>query len=188
MSVYPFAWQVALRYCRKQAVHGKLDPEDLVQAAMLHVASKFGKFDPARNRKFISYFCILIERTIWGEVDRHGTVVAVKSGWRNSPENRAAGTKARSAKLLGDFRWEFGEDEDLAWIEDPVSRLIEDEEREVVFEMLGSLPRRQADMLRRYYLGGECYRVIGLRYGICKERVRQLLEKSLAKLREKLVG
>jgi RNA polymerase primary sigma factor len=90
-------------------------------------------------------------------------------------------------------------DEDDATIEDliaddsikaPEERLIQEETAKAIQNVLTTLDEREADIIaRRYGLGGrkaQTLEEVGKDYGLTKERIRQIEEKAMKKLRNPL--
>lgn len=90
-------------------------------------------------------------------------------------------------------------DEDDATIEDliaddsieaPEERLIQEETAKIIQGVLTTLDEREADIIaRRYGLGGrkaQTLEEVGKDYGLTKERIRQIEEKAMKKLRNPL--
>lgn len=85
------------------------------------------------------------------------------------------------------------EDQDLLKVipddsqESPDSRILEDSDREQVEHVLGTLEDREAQVLRMHFGLGDTdpmtLEQIGSRFKLTKERVRQIKEKALSKLR-----
>jgi RNA polymerase primary sigma factor len=64
-----------------------------------------------------------------------------------------------------------------------VGEVEEEELKEAVRAVLETLPQREAEMVWLYYGEGETLCQIGERYGISGERVRQILERAMGRLR-----
>lgn len=74
--------------------------------------------------------------------------------------------------------------------ERPDDHLAEESSRDEVYRLLGELPERERDIVCLYFgldgEGGRTLDEIGSRLGLTRERVRQLRDRSLKKLREEL--
>lgn len=66
---------------------------------------------------------------------------------------------------------------------DACERLEDEEASERLHAAINRLPARQQDIIRRRFFGGETLKVIGDTVGITRERVRQIEEEAIAKLR-----
>jgi DNA-directed RNA polymerase sigma subunit (sigma70/sigma32) len=115
-------------------------------------------YDPGRNIKFATYVMYRIRGVLSQAVTRKTNIV------RKTP----AGATRVSAEVV-----------------DRKLPLVGTELR--VREMLGILDDRERDIVVRrlgLYAMPEQFNLIGLDYGICRERVRQILKKSLEKIRK----
>lgn len=53
-----------------------------------------------------------------------------------------------------------------------------------LLDLISGLPERERGFIERYHLNGETYREIATSVGICHQRVRQIAERGLRRLRE----
>lgn len=67
----------------------------------------------------------------------------------------------------------------------PDKLLLSDHSKEIISNVLSSLPSRQSEVLRGRYWEGLTLEDVGNRMGITKERVRQIENKALKKMRSR---
>lgn len=187
MSVWPYIFKVALECINATPLWliNRTTPEDLAHAAVARVLDKFDAFDPTKDRKFITYFSILIKRAVWAEATMRSSVVTVKSGWRDDKE---AASRAWQTSTMPETWGESTDVEVLVDRSEPGDGVADNEEVAKVLRLVDELPPRTSEVIRRRFFARQTLKAVGAALGICRERVRQIEDEGLAFLREKMVG
>ena len=157
--------------------HG-LSLEDLINEGNLGLMKAAYRFDETRGFKFISYAVWWIKQSIL-------QAIAEKTRMIRLPLNRV-GTLTKIGKVYSHLEQEYERaptSEEIA--ED--SDVMDESLKEDVNHILNTLSQREARILRLYYgLAGEkphTLEEIGVMFKLTRERVRQIKEKALLKLR-----
>ena len=151
---------------------------DLVNEGNLGLVRAADRFDPGRGVRFISYAHFWVRRammqSIMSESERRSP--SDPAPRRLSLDDPVTGGACTLAELLPDER-----------TPPPGARLAHDRLCEAVEASLTDLPPRERDVVRRYFgLGGEGTLNLGeiaSDLGVSRERVRQLKERGLSRLR-----
>jgi len=190
-----------------QKYHGYgLPIEDLVAEGVRGAIRAAQKFNPALGNLFITYAVSWIRQTIVLAIHKDRTVRIPENrfdnggyrGWlgmedddEESYDVSATPTVWPEAMSLNSKICTTGGDELIDMWADTTSpdayEVVETaDRREKVRELLDYLPVREAEILSLYFgLDGEeelTLEQVGLRFGITRERVRQIKEKALEKL------
>ncbi|PYO68320.1 MAG: RNA polymerase subunit sigma [Gemmatimonadetes bacterium] len=173
---------------------------DLINEGNLGLIRAAHKFDETKGIKFISYAVWWIRQAILSSLARQGRTVRVPlnrteiaEGMDISEEEVAKTLSISQAHLSLDAPLTPGEDNKLLdYLPDtqnpgPDDEIFEHALTESIEEVLATLKDREAKILRLYFgLEGQepmTLEEIGSLLGITRERVRQIKEKALARLR-----
>ena len=146
-----------VQYIVWQAGKGVMEEADLKQEGRIGLWQAIQHYDPGRGRSFVNYAWVAIEWRVWSATEKS-----------NQEQN----------------------DEAEAWLE-MVDEIEEGwwrrQERQALLEVVGRLPARLERLIRlEYGLDGQGWHslaAIGRLWGISRERVRQLHEDALIRLR-----
>src|SRR6266567_1425371 len=182
---------------------------DLIGEGNVGLLTAARKFDPDQGVKFISYAVWWIRQAILSALARQGRTVRVQLNREPSPEelSQLTGLSADVVQSLAalntsDVRLDAPMDPegDRSLIERFVADEMPDTEEEAmnrfltdeIEQALSTLPPRDAKVLRLYFglEGGREHTLeeIGSMLGVTRERVRQLRDRALKRLREGDVG
>jgi RNA polymerase sigma factor (sigma-70 family) len=143
---------------------GDLPEEEAVQAGRIGLWRAIAGFDPQRGNQFSTYAYPAIVHQIWAAVKDHCQ----------------ANQRAHALREWGVFfrHWEAG----------PQQRVAEQEVQTCLQKMVGRLPYRLRWVIEvRYELGGQSWQTLaemGQVVGLSGERVRQLQQEALVRLRQ----
>lgn len=158
-----------------------LSYSDLIAEGNLGLIKAMDKFDGSKNIKVISYSVWWIRQTILEALDK-----------RNSMEAEDLPTETNTSELHFESEEytseiEKYENDVIYYSEDSEERQKANEEKKIVSILTENLSNREKDILIKYYgLDGSdpmTLEEIGGEYSVTKERTRQILEKTLKKLR-----
>ena len=153
----------------------------MIAEGNLGLIKAMDKFDGNKNIKVISYSVWWIRQTILEALDK-----------RNSMEAEDLPTESDKSELHFESEEytseiEKYENDVIYYSEDSEERQKANEEKKIVSILTENLSSREKDILTKYYGldGGDPMTLeeIGGEYNITKERTRQILEKTLKKLR-----
>lgn len=162
-----------------------LSYSDLIAEGNLGLIKAMDKFDGNKKIKVISYSVWWIKQTILEALEK-----------RNSIEAEDLPTESNKSELnfeSDEYTSEIEDYEnDVMYSEDSEERERRNEQKKIVTILTESLSEREKDILSKYYgLDGSepmTLEEIGKDYNITKERTRQILEKSLKKLRSEALN
>jgi len=167
-----YAWQLAYRWHRRTPGS---DIDDIVQEVRKGFVEAAQRFDPARGVGFSTY------ATHWGDMRARRFCRREAAGGFNVPINGAIepiGTLSLSDTRMGD---------------DPLADLIPERTSPDAPPVFGSdwwdgtlscLPPRHREVLLLHFRDGLNIRKIGTLFGVSRQRVWQLAEKGMARLRK----
>jgi RNA polymerase primary sigma factor len=166
----------------RRADRGYGDAEDLAQECVPGLIRAIEKYDPALGVPFISYAAHWIGQRI--------SVGRLKRPAVRIPQNAALLGK-RVDVLSLDFEYGDGEGSTLAETldgETPADAdLLQDDRQETLDLLLSVLNEREAGIVLDYYGFGARHpqelEIIGNRQGVSRERIRQIRDRALQKLR-----
>ena len=163
-----------------------LSYSDLIAEGNLGLIKAMDKFDGNKNIKVISCSVWWIRQTILEALDK-----------RNSMEAEDLPTESDKSELHFESEEytseiEKYENDVIYYSEDSEERQKVNEEKKIVSILTENLSNREKDILTKYYGldGGDPMTLeeIGGEYNITKERTRQILEKTLKKLRSEALN
>ena len=170
--------------------HSMKDFSDLVNAGNMGLLEAFDKFDVNRGFKFYSYAVWYIKCYIHREI-KSDRVVRIPFSWFK--DKYVHKVKPESSLNLNMYN-EDGSDEILDAIECTAplqdESIYENEERKIIFKVIQELDEREKMVILNYFGFKDEERTledIGFELGITRERVRQIRNIALAKLKKKLV-
>lgn len=182
------AIKIALRRAQRDPMIRRLDRDDIAQAAMLGLASALQIHDPAKGR-----LGTILHYTVWRalqEAAAHAGVVSIPGAIaRNNHQSEETLRRAKKAlRSAISLDWDTGDDNPFR---DVVCRPVlpeeipEPDERYLrVLKILRRLQPRHRLAVELWYLQGRSLAEAGEVMGICKERVRQLAQVGVRKIRE----
>lgn len=158
---------------------------DLISEGNLGLIKAIQKFDPDKNVKFISYAVWWVRNAMQEFIKKRQTYLAVE---KEEDSLNSAVTEHRLTD--DDDEYIIRADVVLSDEEDEEIRELHENQKRIVDKLLASLSDRERYIVERYY--GICGKEknleeIGKEIGITKERVRQIKEESLKKLRSNIL-
>ncbi len=157
------------------------DREDLVSAGTVGLIDAVDRFDPDRGVPFEAFARARVRGAIIDELrrlDGRGRLF-----WKRVREGQAEETSLPKALSL-DRLAESGSEPAIA---DASGLLLERDLLSDVGYALLTLPRRERDIIRRYYGGSRTLREIGRELGVTEARVCQLHARAITHLRGMLM-
>lgn len=167
--------------------------EDLVNEGNLGLLRAAERFDPDRGVRFVTYAAFFVRQTMLDAVARSGRTAPL-------PPSDRTGRKGRGAVIVSLEAPRTPDDSGAALVElleDPAARGADrpgdrGERRRVLETGLAFLPGREERVLRLFFgLDGRGQRSlarIGRELGVSRERVRQLKDRALGRLRDGPLG
>jgi RNA polymerase sigma factor (sigma-70 family) len=182
------AIKIAFRRMKRDPMIRRLDTDDITQAAMLGLASALQIHDPAKGR-----LGTILHYTVWRalqEAAQHAGVVSIPGALaRKNRQGEETLRRARKAlRSAISLDWDTGEDNP---IRDVLCRPVlpeeipEHDERYLrVLKVMRRMSPRHRLAVELRYIQGRSLADAGQVMGVCKERVRQLSQVGLRKIRE----
>jgi len=187
MSVYRFVYFIACKVKKNHVV----DPFELVNIGIMRIIKYLPTFKPEKGR-----FSTWVSSFVYKEMHRH-----LRTDYLIRLPGRVPGPrlldKYNNAKIVISLDSLRKYDDKNDWsgdIEDkkallPVDCLSKKQRRDAVrVAITRSLPSSRMRKIIRSWMNGNTLEEIGNEYGITKERVRQILEKCICKLKNRLHG
>ncbi len=169
--------------CRSEASRrtGGADPDELESATHLAFLNCVKHFDRAKNIKFFTY----LHWAVRHELRRAANIGPIRinsQAWKKA-STRAAAEKVTHTTPITDHPdiWNAIADPSLG----PLDLAIENEQRERVEHLLSRLPDRWREVVD-LRMRGEKLTDIGRRYGISRERVRQIQNAAIRRIQQML--
>jgi RNA polymerase sigma factor (sigma-70 family) len=156
------AYRWARRFLRYRA--RGMPPEDVIAEAMYGLTYAAGMYDPSRHVPFGAYATLVV---------RHRLERAVIN-WRRSGRH----LPMTLGSCTGDEVWEA---EDSRPTPDFANRASAHEMCERIRRVM---PARSYQILRLYYSEGLTFEEIGSRFGLSRERIRQVMVQAIKKARQ----
>ena len=178
LSCIPFAIRIATKRVRN---HGMRD--DIYSAAMLGLIRAVDSFDPSRGR-LTTVVARVIQNGIYRDAGRHTGTVSLPSSISKSmtPETQKQFAMASiGATSIQDIPTNH---RGLLTPEHPADD-IDDDEKEAMHQWIETcLSEREREVIQAR-LDGKKLREVGESLGVSRERVRQIEETAIAKLKQK---
>lgn len=177
-------WKVATAHAKRWK---RADVDDLAQGGRMGLLTAVNRFDASRGCRFITYATHWIANGVKMEAHRSELIYVPSYLSYRSADRKHAGNAVNARHLVSV--------DEMAMTEDshPFELLITDaraetesslaEELTILQKAVDNLDLRLKYVLIRRYFDGQSLRAISESMGITKERVRQLQEQALAKLR-----
>ncbi len=190
IDVTEYVWLVhylAKRY-RWAVENGACDYDDLYQVGMIGLMKAAELYDPSRGVEFATYARWRVLQKLGIETTGMGRAVAIprllaqqqREGIRDKTPLR--GIPLDAPLFNGADGWQTTGKDMLVAVGNPEQDILDRDEvesrRRTAERLLGLLPERDADILRRR-MKNETLEAIGAVYGICRERVRQIEARCL---------
>lgn len=166
-----YARQIA-RAVRAQAPHVAF--EDILAGVRYGFARAALKFDPARGFTFLTY------AVPWG---RKGAYIAVRFHSTGFPYKHLMGNHSTRRVRCGGWR-ELNPDLDAG----PPHEFPDDTEEVFWARALKPLAARERELVEAVYRGGETVADVARRWGVSRERGKQIHHRALERLRDHGVG
>lgn len=148
---------------------------DLIAEGNIGLVKAAYRFDYRKDNKFISYAIWWIRQSILDCIDRHSETNRIESSELPLIMYESADSGVVSNEVLSSAIYESDLDE------------LEEYKQEAVKLLINTLSEREAEIIGSYFgLGGQdemTLEEIGKKYNLTKERIRQIKEKALLKLR-----
>ena len=195
-----FIYKTARSYHRRNAY---LELDDLVQAGWLGLLEAYNKFDESYKNKFLTYASFYVNKHIQEVIHKNNVIefprditrmyfrienakneILFKEQGDVTLEKVAEKTKI-PIKKIKKYEAYFVGFHSISEIEDIESPMNEDVRFETIRNVLDSLPEMQKNMLMDR-LEGKNLTEMGKEYNLSAERVRQLLNIIMDKLRKRI--
>lgn len=151
---------------------------DIIEEGNIGLIKAIDRFDPKRDNKVISYAVWWIRKCILEAIDKKGLLDAenIDDIYKHINEDDEVRPDDDNVKVIVPEKVNFEETEEITF---NVKQLVE--------ELFEGVPERERNIISDYYgLYGDSPKTldeIGLEFNLTKERVRQLNEKALKKMR-----
>lgn len=176
-----------IRLIKKQYRNFGIPAEDIEQQAYLGLMQAARRFDPAKGFRFFTFARWWVKASVRDYVFANARIVR--------PSSSVAGKKAFfSGANAPDFSLDArykGEGEplldSLIWTDPSADEAIADDQgRQRIRKAVTKLPAREKHIITERYLSesGASLEEIGGHFGVSKERIRQLEQRAINKLRE----
>jgi len=186
----PFLHGLALPIAHKYNV----SHDELVHVAVVKLCREFYRFKPKMGLSPLTYFGKIAWRVMHDSASRDSVIIPATS-WRNKAHTMELGLKAKKAKSLESMTTLEESAEGVmtrALVLDhretnPELQANTSEIKSLIDAAIATLNRRQQIVVRGR-MAGETFASIGVRLGVCRERIRQLEVQAHKILREHLEG
>ncbi len=166
-----------LKYVASVAKHYKgrgLSFSDLLEEGNIGLIKSIDRFDEKKDVKIISYAVWQIKQSIIEAINKKGEILADELPKEYEKQIETNDEQDTDESII--TKDEFKENEKY-----------KDENNQVINKLLNVLSKRESEIIKEYFglaTGEEkTLEEIGEKYGLTKERVRQIKEKSMLKLR-----
>lgn len=169
----PAAHWIARKYQSKLA--GLVDHEDLLAECMIAIWDGVASFDPDRGANIMT----------WVSKKMHQSMCRLLKIWKTS-KRAGARDEVSLDKTYGDDGDSDGHGFMVQSELDTEALATQHERAAAVWNALTRLPARERDILLGRFDDDETLKEIGDRHGVCRERIRQLEERALDALGERM--
>jgi RNA polymerase sigma factor for flagellar operon FliA len=200
----PFARMLAAK-CYARRMDNSVTFDDYLQYARVGLVESVDRFDISKGVSFESYSAYRIRGSILNGLADTSETAAQRSFWHSRVPERVDSLVAHSRQvpermslddlaeitvavtlglILEQEEWEVQDESVQA---NPYACTELDQFTQRVKSLVGSLPEREAQIIRRHYFEGREFQSIAQDYGITKGRVSQIHAKALQRLKALLV-
>lgn len=176
-----FVFDIAKRYTGRG-----LSISDLISEGNMGLLRAIDKFDESKDVKFISYAVWWIRQAMSEAIKKKRMLTMVEIDPNTSNDvvfERSVSDEEDEVLGKNDTSFSNGEEEE--------KKELGATQKEVVGKLLGSLNKREREIIESYYgLGNNdelTLHEIGQKFGLSSERVRQINKRSLKKLRSAML-
>lgn len=167
---------------QKWAAYTGCDVDDLIQEGRLGIGRAHQSFDASRGFKFLTYASSWIRHYIKRYCGDHSTTVRVPCHKRGKVAMHMASLDAEIGEDGFTLADTMGSDETTT--EDASRR----EEWERISRLMGGLSEREQAILRGRFYENKTLDEIGTEHGLTRERIRQVQNQALRRLRKRFDG
>lgn len=184
MSCAPFAVSLASSFYRTalERKNTRANLDDLTQEGLWGLLEAVDRFDPAKGRLMtVAYFRVRRRLLLYFKTNRIIYIPVNKANIvdEKNPGTMFVGTLSKTRRSYD------GSDNSPIDNCNPAILAEDADEAQRIMDKVGSLPERQRDILHRRFWRDETLSRIGASMGISKERVRQIQNNALDKIRER---
>lgn len=184
MNILPYIIKAANRYAFK------VPHDDLVQHALAMCLEKFHLLDLSRGWRPMTYLCHVAERQMQLMTKTDGVIyIPPRNNVANyADETNLAAERAGKLVSLNDRCRDHPDVEIAGALMDvsspcPVNNAMDSEGYDRFQDRLRVLDKREREIVRMRVIEGKTLEEVGEILGVCKERVRQIQEIAMKKLR-----
>lgn len=163
------------------------DYAEALSAANYGIREAIATFKLEKNCRLTTHTYCHVSKWLWQAYWKRHTIQIPPNACKSKFSEDAE--RAKRIRRIGPReKWERGSDfQHPTYTDDPLLKVIEDDRVKTLRTALEQLDDpRDTEIIRRHFIGGELLREIGKDIGISKQRVSELKDRALLRLRQRL--
>lgn len=192
-SIKNYIYSIARKYSGFLCPGGAIDFDDLVSVGRMGALRASQTFDESRGVKFLTYASYWVEVYIRREIFRVNTLISLPSSCRSRKIGEYSQLKNKMVKKTIRLDANIQDDILSTWHDIVQDTKVADEvdqsnKHKNMLIFLQKLPLKERNILYSIFFEEKSYTEIGKEKNLTRQRVQQLANKGLMRLRELMTG